>query len=97
MKLAALLLPILLLSGCARPEGLTSLPPVGFLPTDVDVAALNEVINYENVNRYGQEIESIATTKKSDTEIKLLVRTGEVESLFTLQLIDGGWQIVDVQ
>ena len=97
MKLAALLLPILLLSGCAKTEGLTSLPDTGYLPVDVDVAALNEVINYESVNKYGQEITSISATKNTEREIKLLVRTGDADSLFTLQKLSGAWQIVEVQ
>lgn len=97
MKLAALLLPILLLSGCAKPEGLTSLPPTGYLPSDVDVAALDEVINYESVNRYGESIKSITPTENGKDEIKLLVVTGDLESLFTLHRTVSGWQIVDVQ
>lgn len=96
MKLLALALPILLLSGCANTEGLAAMPISGYLPTDVDVSALNEVINYENLNRYGEEIKSITPIEKRARELKLRVVTSESENVFVLELLDGSWQISEV-
>jgi hypothetical protein len=92
-----LLIPILLLSGCGKTEGLKEVPAGGFLPPDVAPSALTAVIQYENLNRFGQPIRSISTTENSGKEIKLRVVTGSTESYFTLTPDSSGWQISDVQ
>ena len=96
MKYLALCIPLLLLSRCANTEGLASVPISGYLPSDVDVAALNEVIDYENLNKYGEEIKSITPIEKRRSELKLRVITGDSENVFVLNLVDGGWQISEV-
>jgi hypothetical protein len=92
-----LLIPILLLSGCGKSEGLTQVPAGGYLPADVAPSALTAVIQYENLNRFGQPIRSISTTENSGKEIKLRVVTGSSETFFTLIPDSSGWQISDVQ
>ena len=97
MKIAYLLLPLLLLTGCGKTEGLAAVPDSGFLPADVAPGALTEVINYENLNRFGEKISAINAIENSARQIKLRVVTGDVESLFTLKSLGKSWQIVDVQ
>jgi hypothetical protein len=92
-----LLIPILLLSGCGKTEGLKAVPAGGFLPADVSPSALTAVIEYENLNRFGQPIRSIETTENGGREIKLRVVTGSAETYFTLVPSSSGWQISDVQ
>jgi hypothetical protein len=97
MKIFLSILPLLLLSGCAKTEGLTAVPNGGFLPTNVAPAALTQVITYEDLNRSGEQISSISEIENSRDQIKLRVVTGDSESIFTLTGQSGNWQIVDVQ
>lgn len=96
MKFALFAIPLLLLTGCARSEGLAAVPLGGYLPADIDVGALNEVINYENLNRYGEQIRLITTIESRRDSLRLRVVTGEDENVFTLNKVDGQWQIEEV-
>ena len=92
-----LLIPILLLSGCAKAEGLKEVPASGYLPADVAPDALTAVIEYENLNHFGQPIRSISTTENNGRQIKLRVVTGSAQTYFTLVNSSGSWQISDIQ
>ena len=92
-----LLIPILLLSGCAKSEGLKEIPASGYLPADVAPDALTAVIEYENLNRFGQPIRSISTTENNGRQIKLRVVTGSAQTYFTLVNSSGGWHISDIE
>ena len=96
MKIALLLIPLLLLSGCGKTEGLSAVPLGGYLPADVEIDALNEVISYENLNRYGEQIKMITAIENRKYELRLRVVTGDVENIFTLNKRSGHWEIEEV-
>ena len=90
-------LSFLLLTGCAKTEGLKTVPTGGFLPGDVPAEALTEVIAYENLNKYGSAISQIVVAENKTDSIKLRVVAGDAESLFSLKPNGGSWQIASVQ
>ena len=95
MKLVACLISILLLSGCAGPSGLVAIPDGGFLPPSVPTLALGEVIDYAQINNFG-EIKSIFPITNQRALIRLRVLTSEKDSLFTLVSKENSWQISEV-
>ena len=107
VKYTLLILPILLLSGCARAEGslLIGGEVRNYLPQDVPSGALNAVINYVNSAWASAHISGsnpvsitgISTEENSAAEIKLRVITSTSSVLFTLQPIDSIWSVVAAQ
>ena len=103
MKKLALLVSMLLLSGCARSEGalvLASSQP--YLPADIPPSALDSVIYYVqdswvNAHLSGSDpvqITDIKVAEKRSDEIKLDVATNSSQVLFTLQNVAGQWVVV---
>jgi hypothetical protein len=95
MKLVTALISVLLLSGCAGPSGLVAIPDGGFLPPNVPTLALGEVIDYAQLNNFG-EIKSIFPVTNQSALIRLRVLTSEKDSLFTLISKSNNWQISEV-
>ena len=95
MKYLIAFVSTLLLSGCAGPSGLVAIPDGGFLPPSVPTLALGEVIDYAQINNFG-EIKSILPITNQSALIRLRVLTSEKDSLFTLVSKENTWQISEV-